>query len=159
MAQLFQWKHPIIVSLPRTLVAFSCPDYSKLKSNWPTLYQPTAWSVPNAWAKPYHPALVDSCLDPGATLLGKIWNISKSTATNQSEWYSRLTNEPRSLAPGIVSKLRACLFYLKARNCKGSGLLSHLRSYFDSWACANHILRSHSYGFQHSHSSCSGFIT
>ena len=41
-------------------------------------------------------------------------------------------------------------------NYKGSGLLSHLWSWFDSGACASHILRS---GFQHSHSSCAGFIT
>ena len=38
--------------------------------------------------------------------------------------------------------------------------ISHLRSCFDSWACPNHILRHiSSYGFQHSHSSCAGFIT
>ena len=44
-------------------------------------------------------------LDPGASLLGiiKIWNISQSTATNQSAWYSRLANELRTLAPGISS--------------------------------------------------------
>ena len=35
------------------------------------------------------------------------------------------------------------VFNLKARNCKGGELLLHLRSSFDSWACANHILHSH----------------
>ena len=136
----------IIVSLPRRyLVGLRYPDYNKLNSNWHT-----AWPVPNACAKLYHPEvslreLAVSCHDPGASLLGiiKIWNISKSTATNQSAWYSRLTNEPRTLAPGIVSMSRACLFYLKAHNCKGSVLFSHLRSCFDSWVCASHILRSH----------------
>ena len=32
---------------------------------------------------------------------------------------------------------------LQARNCKGSGLLSYWRWCFDSWAGANHIVRSH----------------
>ena len=92
----------IIVSLPRRyLVAFSYPDYSKLHSNWHK-----AWPVPNACAKPYHPEVSRQ----GASLLGiiKISNIIKSTATNQSAWYSRLICEPRTLAHGIVSMLRAC---------------------------------------------------
>ena len=70
----------IIVSLPRRyLVAFSYPDYSKLNSNWHT-----AWPVPNACAKLYHPEVSRQ----GASLLGiiKISNISKSTATNHSAW-------------------------------------------------------------------------
>ena len=65
----------IIASLPiRYLVAFSYPDYSKLNSNWHT-----AWPVPNACAKPYHPEVSRQ----GASLLGiiKISNISKYTAT------------------------------------------------------------------------------
>ena len=67
------------------------------------VHQPTAWPVPN---------------HPGASLLGiiKIWNISKSTTTNQSAWYNRLICEPRTLAHGIVSILRARLFYLTSRN-------------------------------------------
>ena len=52
------------------------------------------------------------------------------------------------------------LFYLKARNFSGNWLLSHLRSCFDSWACANHILRSHKpMGFSSHIPHCAGFIT
>ena len=57
--------------------------------------------------------------------------------------------------------LRACQFHLKARNCKGSGLLSHLRERASILGNARTIFWVHisSYGFQHSHSSCAGFIT
>ena len=52
--------------------------------------------------------VADTCLSTHGrpyTLLGtiKIWNISKSMATNQSAWYSRLANESRTLALGIGS--------------------------------------------------------
>ena len=52
--------------------------------------------------------VADTCLSTHGrpyTLLGtiKIWNISKSMATNQSAWYSRLANESRTLAPRIGS--------------------------------------------------------
>ena len=44
------------------------------------------------------PALADSCLSLGASLLG-----SKSEATNQSAWSVWPMNRPRTLAPGIGS--------------------------------------------------------
>ena len=51
--------------------------------------------------------VADTCLSTqGRPYLNrdlKIWNISKSTAANQSAWYSRLANEPRTLAPWIGS--------------------------------------------------------
>ena len=98
----------------------------------------------------------------GASLLGiiKIWNISNSTTTNQSAWYNRLICEPRTLAHGIVSILRARLFYLKSRNWR-------VVDYFHIWdrasipGHARNIFCVHrsSYGFQHSHSSRTGFIS
>ena len=133
IAELFRWTPPPTPAITgkvqkvSTIVAFSYADYSRLHSNWHTYINPRPGQYLTQAQSHVTRALADSCHDAGATLLGiiKISNISKSTATNQSEWYSRLTNEPRTLAPAIVSMSRACLFYLKARNCKGSGLLSH----------------------------------
>ena len=105
--------------------------------------------------------LTDSCHHPGASLLGiiKIWNISKSTTTNQSAWYNRLTSEPRTLAHGIVSMLRTCrlavarvvdYFHIEDR----VSIPGHARTIFcvhvsSLWVSALTFL----------YSGCSGFIT
>ena len=58
-----------------------------------------------------------SCLDSGASSLGiiKIWNISKSMATKQSAWYSRMatwgrnecvSNEPQRTSAGRLTSNR-----------------------------------------------------
>ena len=67
------------------------------------VHQPSTWPVPNACAKPYHPGVDRQLSRPKGVLL----------SDNQSAWYSRLTNKPRTLAPGIGSVLS----HLKACNC------------------------------------------
>ena len=176
MAQLFRWKHPIILleKVWRYLVALSFANHIKRDSNWYTYANPRPGQCLTHAQSHIIRALADSSLDPGASLSGiiKIW---KSTATNQSAWYSCLIHEPRTPAPGYrfnsmlmtdsLPILHKCSLF------QGRGLLSHLRSCFDSWASANYILCSHlvprvctalssckrdcvhisSYGFNHSH--------
>ena len=98
----------------------------------------------------------DTCHDPGASLLGiiKIWNISRSTATNQSAWYNRLISEPRTLAPGIVSMLRACRLAI-ARVVDYFHIED--RASIPGQARTISCVHISSYGFQHSHSSMSRF--
>ena len=101
MAQLFRWNQKV----RRYLVPFSYPDDSKLNSSWHTYTNPRPGQYLNHAQSHITRALADTCLDPVASLLGiiKTWNISKSTATNQSSWFSHLTNEPQILAPRIGS--------------------------------------------------------
>ena len=148
MAQLFRWKHPIILleKVWRYLVALSFANHIKRDSNWYTYANPRPGQCLTHAQSHIIRALADSSLDPGASLSGiiKIW---KSTATNQSAWYNCLIHEPRTPAPGYrfnsmlmtdsLPILHKCSLF------QGRGLLSHLRSCFDSWASANYILCSH----------------
>ena len=121
-----------IMGVPFTTLTFAVNTEFKQRPFWATLVN-QKWAFffficlgTTRFVKPYHPGVSNldpraapaqtrkhwggECgrhlsLDPGAFLLGiiKIWNISKFTATNQSAWYSRLANEPRTLAPWIGS--------------------------------------------------------
>ena len=130
------------------------------------VHQPTAWPVPN------HPGVSSQLSRPRGVLIRDHQNMKYQQVHSDKpispnlvprafpSKNSRLTNEPRTLAPGIVSISRACLFYSKARNWR-------VVDYFHIWHRASipghartiFCVHVSSYGFQHSHSSCSGFIT
>ena len=95
------------------------------------VHQPTAWPVPNSCAKPNHPGVSIQLSRPRGLLIRDHQNMKfqqvhsdKPISMIQPNLVprafpsknSRLTNEPWTLAPGIVSISRACLFYSKARN-------------------------------------------
>ena len=104
------------------------------------------WPVPNACRKPYYPGVGRQLSQPRGVL------IREQVRSDKPISMVRLTNEPAADSSSwnrfnsMFMREGACLFYLKVRNYKGSGLLSHLKSGFDSWgswACIIYILHSH----------------
>ena len=66
ITQIFRWNHTIIVSLSRRyLVAFSCPDYSKLNTNWYTYTNPRPGQYLTHAQNHITLALADICHDQG----------------------------------------------------------------------------------------------
>ena len=69
MAQSFQTSL-LLEKVRRYLAAFSYPSYSKLNSNWRTYINPPPDQYLTHAQSHIACALADSCLDPGASLLG-----------------------------------------------------------------------------------------
>ena len=104
------------------------------------VHQPTAWPVPNSCAKPNHPGVGRQQSQPRGVLIRDHQNM-KYQQVHSDKPISMI--KPSDLWTADSSSWNS--FHVKSlqtRNCKGSGLLSHWRSCLDSWACANHILRS-----------------